>query len=1117
MKYLFLIVCICFVQVGWSQPELSRRFLKPGDEAKPWVFWYWMHGAVSKEGITKDLEAMQSVGLGGAYLMPIRDTSSKIPFQPTARQLTKEWWLLVDHAMKEAHRLHLQIAMHLSDGFALAGGPWILPEMSMQKLVWTKTAVEGGRALSLQLEQPQTNEGYYKDISVYAYPIAQLPSTEIPSVVADNGLPAQFLATRTAKKETFKAEGVCKITYTYPQPITLRSIQVHTSGNNYPAYRLWVRFSEDGVHFKTITRLEAPRHGWQDNDEEVSFAIPETKARFFQFEYNKEGTEPGSEELDAAKWKPNLKIMGLYLSEEPVIHQFESKNGSVWRVSKRSSDSLYGPHQIVKLNEVINLTAFLKKDGSLQWQAPKGFWRIVRIGHTSTGHTNYTGGAALGLECNKFEPAIVKFQLNQWLGQVYQQVDSTIAKKVLTMMHIDSWECGSQNWTSTFPQAFRKQHGYDLKAYLLTMVGVPVTSMRQSEKVLYDARSTMASLVQNAFFGTIQPWAQQHHWKISAEAIAPTMISNGMQHFGKVDIPMGEFWWNSPTHDKPNDMLDAVSGAHIYGKKIIQAEAFTTVRMDWSEHPGMLKSLGDRNLAIGANRLVFHVFTQNPWLDKKPGMTLDGVGLYYQRDQTWFQQSKAWVNYLTRSQSLLQYGKPVADIAVFGGEEYPSRSLLPNKLTKILPGLIGRERVQRENARLANIGQPMANQPEGVSHSANIYKATDWIDPLQGYAYDCLTPEVLLSAVVRNRQLYLPSGATYKILVIPYHHSLLSASGLMTISVAQKILSFLQLGLPVILDPKYTDLPGSLGNDKLLLQIMQQIKRAPSFIQAPFAGNDLQPWGIAKDIAYEHSTSPIAWTHRTGKDGDIYFISNPENREQHITLTLPYSNRQPELWDPLTLQMKRVPIQSRSSKNIVVDITLAAQGSCFVVLPMKSITATATTSHLQSFYNIPVDRGWKLQFDASVGGPTAIQDVDSLILWNEQAQPAIRYYSGSVVCRNTFNLPEGTNREVELALTGLHDIATVRINGEEVGIIWTAPYTLDISKYCLSGTNTIELVVTNTWANRLIGDQLLPEAQRITYTTAPFRLAQKPLLKAGLEGVEVIVKHIEWIGQEIRK
>ena len=193
-------------------------------------------------------------------------------------------------------------------------------------------------------------------------------------------------------------------------------------------------------------------------------------------------------------------------------------------------------------------------------------------------------------------------------------------------------------------------------------------------------RTTIAELVNDVFYSTLKKEAHALGCVVSAEAIAPTMVSDGLTHYKYTDLPMGEFWLYSPTHDKPNDMRDAISGAHIYGKKIIQSESFTSVRMNWAEHPGNLKVIGDRNFALGINKMVMHVFTHNPWLDKKPGMTLDGVGLYYQRDQTWFKQSKAWIEYITRCQSLWQMGDPVVEVGGFTGDEVPRRSCLAERV-----------------------------------------------------------------------------------------------------------------------------------------------------------------------------------------------------------------------------------------------------------------------------------------------------------------------------------------------------------------------------------------------------------------------------------------------------
>jgi hypothetical protein len=660
IAYFFFTLSLLYACIGHTQSDsisdIEKNFKNPPHSAKPWVFWYWMHGAVSKEGITADLEAMKEVGIGGAYLMPIKDTSSAIGFQPAVRQLTLEWWNMVGFSMQEAKRLGLQIAMHVSDGFALAGGPWITPELSMQKLVWTKTYISSGKTNSIKLPKPEANENFYNDIAVFAYPANSTNSFRktalIPAVTTSNGIQADFLSVKGDDKQSIRSDTSCWIEYKYTQPFTCRSVQIHTGGNNYQAHRLNVQASDDGRNFRAVTRLEPPRHGWQDTDEDVTHAIPPTTAKYFRFIYNKEGSEPGSEDLDAAKWKPSFKVNGIYLSDEPTINQYESKNGSVWRVSKNTTEQQVPSKSVIPLKSIINLSGKMDKEGNLNWKVPPGNWVIVRIGHTSTGHTNATGGAGKGLECDKFNPVAIKLQFDNWFGQAFNKIDAALIKEVLKVFHVDSWECGSQNWSTTFRSQFQKRRGYDLMPYLLAMTGVPVQNAATSEKFLHDVRQTIAELVNDVFYKTLNTLAHEKGCSFSAESVAPTMLSDGLLHYKNTDLPMGEFWLNSPTHDKPNDMLDAISGAHIYGKNIVQAEAFTSVRMNWGEHPGNLKVLGDRNFALGVNKLVLHVFTHNPWMNKKPGMTLDGVGLYFQRDQTWFKQSKAWIDYLTRCQAI---------------------------------------------------------------------------------------------------------------------------------------------------------------------------------------------------------------------------------------------------------------------------------------------------------------------------------------------------------------------------------------------------------------------------------------------------------------------------------
>ena len=1073
--------------VPYKDP-IEKAFYQPNSAAKPWVFWYWLHGAISKEGITADLEAMKEVGIGGAYLMPIKDTNSKIPFQPQVRQLTPAFWEMVKFALQEAKRLKLEIGVHFSDGFALAGGPWIKPEMSMQKLSWSKVIVTRADKAPLILPQPPTKENYYKDIAVYAYPANY--TNEIiargfrPEVTTSTGAPASFLCQRDSK-ETFRADSNSWIQYSYPAPVTVRQIEIKKQNNAYQSQRFIIQQSDDGIQFTAVDTLEPPRHGWQDWDEPYTHAIKKFTAKHIRFVWQKEGTEPGSEDLDAAKWKTALRVQGIYISDEPVISHYQGKNGSIWRLAPATTSNEVSKEDAVPLKSIINLTSKLDKAGRLHWTAPDDRdWVIVRVGHTSTGYNNATGGGGKGLECDKFSPAAATLQFNNWFGKFYTETDPVLARQVIKVFHLDSWECGSQNWSSNFAAEFKKRRGYDLLPYLLVMTGVPVQDIQQSEKVLYDVRQTIAELVNDQFYATLAKLAKTKGCRFSAESIAPTFMSDGLMQYQYADMPMGEFWLNSPTHDKPNDMFDAISGAHIYGKNIVQAEAFTTLRSDWGEHPGNLKSLGDRAFASGINKLALHVFMHNPWLNKKPGITLDGIGLFYQRDQTWFKQSSVWIDYLRRSQSLLQMGQPVVDIAVFTGLALPRRSLLPEKLLNTLPGLMGDKRVKAEMERLQNTGQPQRELPAAVVHSANMADPENDIDVLRGYKYDCFNPDVLLKMKVQNGRAISPGGASYKVLVFP-ETNFGAAGERKELAILLKLEELAKAGVKIIM-PDPVNTVGSLP-----------------YFKAPFVQSDLAELGLARDFEIVSGPASIAWTHRRNGTTDLYFLSNQSDTAAQFVFSF-RATKKPELFNPVTGTVSN-PGWGLENGRMVVYTKLEAHESVFVVFrkaPVKDLQIRMGRPVSISTLSDP----WVVRF--KTGNNSLIQkDFSQLISWSTHPDSLIRFFSGTAIYQTKYHF-SGTSKPsfAEMRITAIHDIATVRINGVNCGTLWTPPYQLDITKALKPGENNIEIEVSNTWRNRLIGDELNP-ASRSTWYNSPYSLKNKPLLPAGITGeVKILIR-----------
>ncbi|RYF16883.1 MAG: DNA-binding protein, partial [Flavobacteriales bacterium] len=833
----------------------------------------------------------------------------------------------------------------------------------------------------------------------------------------------------------------------------------------------------------------------------------------------------------------------LELFSEAQINQYEGKNGSVWRISKRTTNEQLPINLCVPLNKMINLTAKLKADGSLDWRVPAGNWTILRIGHTSTGQTNATGGAGAGLEVDKFNPTAIKLQFDKWYGEALKQGGPEIASKVLSIFHVDSWECGSQNWSSNFKAEFLKRRAYDLTPYLPIMTGLPVQSASVSESFLYDVRKTISELVVDQFYKTLAALAKEKGVTFTAESIAPTMMSDGLLHYKTVDVPMGEFWLNSPTHDKPNDMLDAISGAHIYGKNIVQAEAFTTVRMDWNESPMNMKTLQDRNYALGINKLVYHVFTHNPWMDRKPGMTLDGVGLYFQRDQTWWKASKAWVDYATRTQNLLQQGKPVVDIAVFTGEELPRRSVLPDRLVSTLPGLFGADVVEAEKKRLANVGEPLRSIPAGVSHSANMADPENWVNPLRGYAYDSFNPDVLSTATVKNGEVVFASGASYKILVIPGDMKMNPNYQYMSYQVVKKLLELVkagakiivgekplyQIGLKKVNDVEFNGLVNQIWGGKFsevkddYCSIWTKSVGSGRIVKAPFYDVNFGKLGVTQDLSIfdvkvrfhrSMQAENVAYVHRSNGKKEIYFISNQEDKERDLIFEFPISGLNPSLYDALTdrkIELKKFYVDYHRT---VITLKLKPQQSTFVVfdgrIPILEKGDFLPLAHergdnwetFKPIQNLSMD--WTVKFNSKYGGPSTPVEFKTLTDWTSNTDSTIKYYSGTASYTKTFNFKGNTTDKVWIDLGAFSSIAEVKINGIDCGTLWTAPFELEVGKALKQGENQIEIQVTNTWANRLIGDSKLPLDKRITNTTAPFRLGGKPLNPAGLFGPVIL-------------
>ena len=1007
---------------------------------KPWTFWYWMYGAVSEQGIKADLQAMKDVGLGGCYLMPIRGAAEHPEYEGKADALSENFWKLVDCALGQADSLGLGMGIHICDGFALAGGPWISPEESMQKIVFCDTVVSGGKH-HFSMSKPQHYENYYEDIAAYAIPVDQ----QMPG--------GHHLSYST--QVTINAKGVicadepCWIQYEFDEPTLVRNIEIEPSGTNIQCQRLKVTVSDDGAFFHPVKQFTPPRQGWQNTGYNTTFSIPPTTAKYFRFEWTPEGSEPGAEDLDAAKWKPVLRLKGIKFYSWALIDNWEGKAGYVWRIAPEATEDDLPFTDFLRPTDVI---PFLMKGDIADIDLPEGTWRILRMGHTSTGHTNATAGGAKGLECDKFSKKAVEKQIDNWFGLFMKRPNH----KTIQYLHVDSWECGSQNWSQNFAQEFERRRGYDILPLLPIYAGVP---MRGGEETLRDIRKTINELINEVFFATVAQKAREYGVQLSSESVAPTMVSDGMEHYKYVDMPMGEFWLNSPTHDKPNDMLDAISGAHVYGKNIVQAEGFTEVRGVWDETPASIKALLDRNFALGMNRLFFHVNTHNPWLDRKPGMTLDGIGLFFQRDQTWYPEAKPFVDYITRCQTWLQKGRPVVDIAVYTGEEIPSRAFTPDRLVTMLPGLFGAERVVSENKRLANVGQPMEESPVGVRHSAGILDLKDWINPLHGYQYDSMNKDALtrwLEDMEDPKNYYIPR---YHVLVIP--------QGIHISKETQQMIEKLRGYGITIIDKPYKE--NTLPN--------------------------LQPDAVLPD--------GIAFTHRKNGSSHYYFLSNQTDSVRIFRAKFRIDHRISTIIDPVSDRLLSFH-QEREGDYCCIDITLPKYGSLIAMSGVLFTDTWTSSQHFSESRPIGDHLTWNIIFRENGEYMTT----NRLFDWTQSDNDRIKYFSGHARYKTTFRMKKHDLEHCTwwLQLPDVKDLAHIWLNGKDMGIVWTDPYMVELGKQLRSGKNILEIEVVNTWHNALRGMDAGKTPYEDIWTNAKYRSKGDELLPSGLLETPLLLK-----------
>ncbi|RZJ48213.1 MAG: DNA-binding protein, partial [Chryseobacterium sp.] len=280
-------------------------------------------------------------------------------------------------------------------------------------------------------------------------------------------------------------------------------------------------------------------------------------------------------------------------------------------------------------------------------------------------------------------------------------------------------------------------------------------------------------------------------------------------------------------------------------------------------------------------------------------------------------------------------------------------------------------------------------------------------------------------------------------------------------------------------------------------------------IKLPYLENNFASIGITQDVYFPNlnraDSETIAWTHRKSETEDVYFISNQKEQKRTFETSFRISGKIPVWYNPVTDKTTVLENWKIENGRTIVSLSLNENESGFVIFKeeTKEVLVKGKTAEFEKVQVL--DENWELQFDPEFKGPKEVVKTNKLFDWSTSENDQIKYYSGTVIYKKEFVWKGKDSNKIWLDLGEIANIAEISINGKDCGTLWTFPYKTDISNALQKGKNTVIIKITNTWANRLMGDEKLPKEERLTWTTAPYRLEGNPLLKAGLLGPVTII------------
>ncbi|MEZ5043031.1 MAG: glycosyl hydrolase [Saprospiraceae bacterium] len=790
--------------------------------------------------------------------------------------------------------------------------------------------------------------------------------------------------------------------------------------------------------------------------------------------------------------------------ERIEIKKPESSLGKVYRYALITSMAIpYSESKVIgNTGQVIPLDELTIQDKFIEWKVPEGKWEILSFFMSNTGQNLVVPSPnSDGLIIDHLSQKATQSHFDSMLARLEKVSTPDNHMKFLMLDSYEVWPM--KDWSPLLLDEFLARYEYDPRPFVPLLLGYSSKDSVMDERFQADYSRLVSDMMVENHFGQSVKIADQYGIEMLTEAgHGGYPRVDPLKALGHSHIPMGEFWnrrWFWVTKE-------AASAAHIYGKKLVAAESLTGWN-HWQHGPADFKQLIDIAFCQGLNQVVFHTFAHNPGMAGKPGFVYH-AGEHINVNTTWWDMARPFMDYISRCSYLLRQGNFLADACLYYGDQAPN--LVPPK--RIDPNITPRYSGEHQ---CLHCGKPKPVDPGETA----------------GYDYDYMNADIITTAMqVEDGRLVLPSGQSYRVMLLPDRVDI-------SLEVIKRLEKLVYDGA-VIVGPKperSTSLKNYPDCDVEVKSIADKLwgKADGKTVFSNSYGKGTVYWGkslkqvlealnIRPDFEVEginNTDHHIDYIHRRTEMEEIYFVSNSSQVQERVTCTFRVNpNWIPELWDAETGLIQRKVSYSKIDDGISIDLVLDPLSSRFVVFKERSTgqNDAGLARDLQFgfsqnnavFTTIDLTNDWEVSFDTAMGGP-AIFKMKELTSWPEIDQDGIKYYAGTAAYSREFTIEEGLllrAANVHVAFEDVQEIARILVNGKDYGMIWTPPYTANITRYLQPGTNKITMQVTNTWNNRIVGDFKNPEGKSYTSTNARSKFEQNSsLLRSGLIGKAQII------------